>query len=620
MVNEEKELTENVSLEQQAVEALEHEVAEVAVVDYTGYSKEQLVEVLEKQLEKLKEEEVKPTDFRLVDTILKEVKPLFDQVRHAERAEALQKYVAENETEEGFEIKSDETSQQFDSLYKQIRESKAHYFQAIEKGKEKNFALKTELLKRLRELIETEESSSVANKANLETLRKIQDEWKAAGNVASPNNNALWEAYHALIDRFYSNRSIYFELLDLDRKKNLSAKIDICEKAEKLATLAQTENVTGEMLDRANALFEEFRHIGPATRETQEALWQRFKEALDAIYVKRREQLDTQKAEAEENYKKKAEIAELAVSFASFTSTSISEWNERTKALMALQDQWNQQKGFLPREKGKEVADAFWGNVKMFYRNKSEFFRQLEAQREDNLKTKTSLCEEVESYIANAEDSPEKTNRVIQLQKDWRTIGFVPEKFKDSIFDRFKKACDGFFEMKRSKNATIEAEFEANLVKKQAICERLEIESKTNEGDIDKLNVLKSEWNSVGFVPRKDMQTIQKRFNSAVNQYISAMGKVSSADKEKMKLENEVAALRGNTGNTKNLLLKESDIRRKMQTIENDIALWKNNIEFFAKSKTTEKLRADFEKKIERAERELDTFKQQLKIVRSAEQ
>lgn len=599
----------------EATQAEEEITEQISVADYSGLSKNDLLDLLSQQLALIKAENVQMGAFKKVDAVLKEIKPIFDQQRNADKAAALEQYLAENESEEGFAYKADAQSQQFDALYKQIKETKNIYFKDIEKSKEKNFGVKTELLNRLREVVEGAESSPVANKASLEALKKIQDEWKAAGNVASANNNALWDTFHALTDRFYSNRSIYFELLDLDRKKNLSAKIEVCERLEKLLAEVQNVTISGEVLDRANAMFEEFRGIGPATRETQEALWQRFKESLDVIYAKRRQQLEGQKAEAEENYKLKAEIAELTVPFVTFNSTMITDWNDRSKAIMALQDQWNNQKGSMPREKGKVLADTFWGNIKAFYKNKTAFFDNLEAQRAANLQIKVNLCEEVENLVAAGDDSAANTNRVIQLQKDWKTAGFVPEKQRESIYARFKKACDEFFDMKRLKSADTEKSYEDNFLKKVALCEQIEAETKAGNADLSKLNAYKAEFNAIGFVPRKNLQDILKRFNAAINGYIGGMGKVSLSEKEKMRQENSEES--GSSRNTRTPVVKEGEAQRKIQNLENEIATWKNNIEFFAKSKTTEKLRADFEKKIERAEAEVKGLKEQLKSAKA---
>jgi hypothetical protein len=625
MATDEREITEKAELDVQAVETLELEVAEEQEsADYSNFTKKDFVELLEKQLAGLRAGQPKPSDFRRTDEILKDVKQFFDQHRTAERAEALQRYLSENESEEGFDWKADELTQQFEQLYRQLRDEKNKYYQGLEKSKEKNFAVKTELIERLRKLVEADEANSTsADKASLNELKKIQDEWKAAGNIASPHNGALWSAYHALVDRFYSNRSIYYELLELDRKKNLAQKIELCERVEKLVAALETTPMAGAMIDEANAIFEEYKQVGPSTRETQEALWQRFKAALDTIYGKRREQLEGQKQVAEENYRLKAEVVELITPFTTFQSGSINEWNDRTKALLALQDQWNAVKGAMPREKGRELSKNFWAHIKTFFQHKNEFFRQLEAKREENLKAKQALIEGVKAIIEASEDTADSTNRVIQFQKDWKAIGHVPEKFKNSIYDDFKKVCDQYFDRKRNRNQEVEKQFEDNLAKKVQLCDAIEAEAKVGESSLERLNAIKAEWSGIGFVPKKEMQNIQKRYIAAINQYVGSMGKLSASEKAQVVLQNEVALMREDRssggGRGMDLRGKENDLRRKITTVENDIALWKNNIEFFARSKSTEKLRTDFEKKIEKAERELAGMKQQLKIVREAE-
>ena len=601
-------------------ENTEAETTDVHTVDYSTFQKNDFVELLSKLLDDVKEQP-SVAAFRKSEDVLKEVRPLFEQFKTAERAEALAKFKEANDgSEDGFEFKFDETIEKFDKLFKALKEERAKYFNQIEKERDKNFSQKTELLNRLRAIVEGEDNTDPAQiKACFAELKKIQDEWKSAGNINSPHNNTLWQTYHALVDRFYSNRSIYFELLELDRKRNLQHKIELCSKIEKIAEAAKSDTVTGKVLDEAVAIFEEYKHIGPAPKEENELIWTRVKEALDVIYGKRREQLEAQKAESEQVYTLKSSIAELVETFANFTTESISEWNERTKALLALQDQWNNVKGFMPKEKGKELSDKFWGNIKTFFKNKGEFFRQLEGKREENLKAKVAIIEQVEALLTSGDDSQDATNSVIQLQKSFREVGHVPEKDKDNIYERFKKACDSFFDAKRAKNQNIEKEFEANLAKKVALCEQIEAEA-VEGAETSKLADFKAQWAGIGFVPKKDMQSIGKRYISAINKYVSAMGKLSGKEKEQLALQTEVDILKSRGDlSPRELGKKENDIRRKIQQIENDISLYKNNLEFFAKSKNADKLRVDVEAKIKKAEQDLAHFKHQLKVIREAE-
>ncbi len=601
-------------------EEADTDATDVQTVDYSTFQKKDFVELLQKLLADVKEQPSAGI-FRKTEDVLKEVRPFFEQIKSAERKEALLRFKEANDgSEDGFEFKFDAAVEQFDKLFKTLKEERTKYFAQIEKDRDKNFSLKTELLNRLRAIVEGEDHTEPARvKSDFNEFKKIQDEWKNAGNINSPHNNTLWQTYHALVDRFYSNRSIYFELLELDRKRNLQQKIELCSKIEKLAETAKSDTVSSKMLDEAVAIFDEYKHIGPAPKEENELIWQRVKDALDALYGKRREQVEKQKAEADQVYELKASIAELLEPFVSFNADSIAEWNERTKALLALQDQWNNVKGFMPREKGKELSDKFWGNIKIFFKNKADFFRALEQKREENLKAKIAIIEQAEAIVAAGEDNQDATNTIIQLQKAFREIGHVPERDKDTIYDRFKKVCDTFFDAKRAKNSAVEKEFEANLVKKIALCEQIEKEA-TEGAETSKLAAFKAEWASIGFVPKKEMQNISKRYIAAINKYVSAMGKLSGKEREQLALQTEVDILKSKGEfSPKELARKENDIRRKMQQVENDIAIYKNNLEFFAKSKNAEKLKADVEIKIKRAEQDLAHFKRQLKIIREAD-
>ncbi len=616
------------------VQESEDESPAASAVDYSQFSKADFVNLLETQLAAISTASVTPGDFKKADLVLKEVKPLFDQMKRAEREAALQAYVAETGAEEGFEYKYDESVLRFDELYKLIKSQKNTYFQNLDKAKDTNFASKTDLLTRLRELVETDENNAGDPKVSWNEFKKIQDEWKAAGNMNSPHNATLWATYHALVDRYYSNRNIYFELKELDRKRNTSLKTEVIEKVEAMAKASEETPVTRQTIDEANALFEEYKHIGPAPKAEQEVLWGRMKAALDVLYDKRRGQTNEQRKESAQLYEEKSAIYEELVPITSFASNSINDWNDKTKAVMALQDRWNAIKGPMPREEGKELSKKFWAALKTFFHNKGEFFRQLESKREENLRAKVELCEQVEAILAAGEESPEITQTVIELQRQWKNIGQVPEKQKNSIFDRFKAACDAFFNKKRSKNQETEREFEGNLASKIALIERIEAAATAN-ADLSQLNEFKKEWNSIGFVPKKDMQSTQKRYINAVNALVGATGKIPAKDKERIMLQSEAEATRpggrsdrgdradrgdynrGNRdgGNVENK--RESDIRRRITTIENDIATYRNNIEFFARSKNADKLRADIDRKIADAEKQLDDLRHQLRVAQA---
>jgi hypothetical protein len=586
-------------------------------LDYSNFSKKDFVDLGEKLLASIKADGVSISDVKNADNVMKEIKPIFDDLKAREKSEALKKYIADNGNNEGFEFKNDNYVVRFESLSAQIRDAKNSFFQKIERLKEDYFERKTNLLQRLREIVEQEEQGGSKN--NWQEFKKLQEDWKSAGNVNSPHNTSLWSAYNALIDRYFSIRHIQNELKDLDRKKNLTAKTEIVDRIEAIAQTLEESGLSNTTLRQANDLLEEYKHIGPAQREAQDELWKRLKAAFDIIHNKRREQSSQAGALQEEIFGAKARLVENLKPYISFNTDSINEWNAKTKEILAIQDQWNGIKGAMPKDKGKEISREFWSSLKTFFRNKGEFFNKLEAERESNLKAKTSLCEQVEVLLESGDFSPANTDRVVELQKTWKTIGHVPEKFKDKIYDRFKKACDAFFNGKRAKGNEVEKEYEVNLSQKQALCSEIEAAAQAGEADLANLPSYKARYNEIGFVPRKEMQNIQRRFVDAINAYVKASSGVSGKEKEKMLLQNEVdVTLKNDRGNSKELDKKENDIRRKMKKVEDDINLWQNNIEFFARSKNANAVRAEYEEKIKGAEKELSELKQKLKIIVAA--
>ena len=615
MTNDVSELSEHEELAQQSETALAEIEAVEETTDYTSFGKDDFIKLIDEQLAEAKKEGAKTADFKRIDGILKTIKPLFEQIKKTEREEAKQKFVAENESEEGFEFKFDDAVAHFDNTFRQVREVRQQHFQGLDKQKEKNFDVKTQLLAQLRQLVDADENNGNNPGTSWQEFKKIQDEWQAAGNIASPHNGTLWATYQALADRYYSNRNIYFELKDLDSKKNLTLKTDLVAKIEALAQQLGEQTPSRNMIEDANQIFEDYKHLGPAPKAEQEALWKRMKVALDALYNARRAQSEEQKVVLTQNYEIKSKIYETLIPLTSFSSGSINEWNDKTKEVMALQDLWNNTKGQMLREEGKELSRKFWAALKVFFSNKTDFFKHLEAKRDQNLKLKVELCEQAEAILESGDESGAATDKIIELQKQWKQVGQVADKHKEAVFQRFKKACDGYFDRKRNKNSEIDREFEANLAKKMALLAQIETAAQAGEGDLKDLGGYKSQWNSIGYVPKKDMQAVNKRYVDAVNAYVGALGKLSPKEKAQVLLENEVEMVKGGGESNVGLQRKEGDVRRKMQQLEGDIVVWRNNIEFFARSKNSDKLRAEVQSKIDNAQKQFDDLKRQLKVI-----
>lgn len=552
-------------------------------------------------------EHAHPGTYKKVDEITKEVKEAWSQLKQAEKQAAIEAFKAANEdSEEGFDFK-DEAIHAVDQLINHIRTEKQAFFQGLEKAREKALEGKTRLINELRDLVDKDDNSDPAHvNASFKAFKKIQEEWKSLGSVQGPMNQTLWQSYHALVDRFYSNRSIFYELLELDRKKNLQAKEVIAAKLEKLAAAVSNATNLPALLKEAEELFNEYKHIGPAQREENEAMWQRVKKSLDVLFEQKRQIADANKAVFEENLKIKKELAGLMNGYASFQSTSISEWNQASKAVLALQEQWGKLKGGLPREGGKEVSHQFWADLKTFFKHKSDFFGKIDAERKANLAAKQALIEQVEGIVAVGTETPEITQTVIELQKKWKEIGHVPEKQKDSIYTKFKAACDAYFNLKRSASkGAKDAEMDANLAAKQAIL--VEMNAMLKDASLlARLGEVKASWDAIGFVPKKNVKELQDAFRKTWNALIDL---ARTQPKEQLAAWGfELKSLKTESDQSESAA-PSADTRKKIQALENDIAVLTNNLEFFAKSKNSEKLRAEVEKKITAAEKELEKLK-----------
>ena len=390
-----------------------------------------------KQLKELKNEE----DYQRLDKILKAIKPRFDELYELEKNEALQRFVSEGNEADSFEYHSDEGDKEFIAQYGLLKSKRNKHYKDLQNQREDNLKKKERLLEQLREIVDGEESTQSIN-----SVKELQAEWKRIGPVPGAQNKTLWANYNALLDRYYDHRSIYFELKDLDRKKNLEQKLELCEKAE---TLASVEDLKSAIV-QLNDLHEEYKHIGPVPKDDQEALWQRFKSASDAIYAKRKEYFDELKGQFEANLVLKQELISEVTNFLSFTSDRITEWNSKTNEILELQKRW-EAVGGVPKEKAKEINRGFWNNFKKFFAHKNQFFKQLEGQRDDNLLKKNELIQKAEE-LKESTDWDSAAQRFKNLQAQWKEIGPVPEKVRKETYERFKAACDHFFNRRRDQN------------------------------------------------------------------------------------------------------------------------------------------------------------------------
>jgi hypothetical protein len=573
----------------------EEEVEEDQQLDYSNYSKKQMVQVLESFL--------KEDNFSQVGRILKEIKKPFDDLIAQEQDDAYNKYIEEGGEKDGFEYRGDELNQRFIAAFNKLRDRKNEFFNSLEIKKDQNLKTKLEILEKLRELVDTEETG-----ASIKDLKELQVQWKEVGPVPSSQLKSLWANYNALLDRFYDNRSIYFELKELDRKKNYDLKIELCAKAEQLASQDDIRDVIKQL----NDFHEEFKHIGPVPQSEQEAVWERFKAASDAIYAKRKDYYEQLKQELKTNQLAKEALVEKVAAYSEFSSEKISEWNAKTKEIINIQKEW-ESIGSLPKEKAKKINKQFWAAFKGFFNKKGQFFKSIEEERKENLQRKQLLVEKAEA-LKESDDFQNTSEELKNLQKEWKEIGPVPEKYRNEIFNNFKKACDHFFNRRRKNSQVVEKEYEGNLKEKETLCAELEQMIKSGTIDMKRVKAIEVEWGAVGFVPRNSIKNIHKRYTDAIEQVTEKLD-LPEDEKHKLRFKAQFNNMNFGPGSERIIQKKEGVLRRQIATLENDINLWKNNIDFFASSKNADKLKQEFKVKIEKANEQLTNLKEQLKII-----
>jgi hypothetical protein len=574
----------------------EHDLDVMGEQDFSQYTKEQFVEASAKLFDE--------NNFKKVDELLRLMKAEVDRINKEEREEALQKFLAEGGEQDAFEFKSDALIDKFYANYKALKDRKAKYYNELEKRRQKNYDDKNAILQQIKALVEGGDTS----KGSLEKLKELQQKWKEVGPVPPQQADALYSTYDALLDRFYSQKSIEIELIELDRRKNLAAKQEICEKAE---ALAASENIN-TAISALNKLKDEYKSIGPVPKDQQDAIWQRFKAAADAIYERKRKASAEMRRVLEENMKSKRELCIKIEPFAEYNSDRITDWNAKTKEIMALQAEW-EKIGPAPKEVAKDINKQFWSNFKQFFAAKGRFFDQLEKSRQENLSQKIELCLQAEALKDNS-DWDAVTATLKKLQEQWKKIGSVPESQREAVYQRFKAACDYFFERKRNRSQAQEKEFDTNLAKKRTICEQIEALAAAKETDLAKLEELHKAFLAIGFVPRNQIEKITDRLENAITSFLKNLD-MPEEEREKIKFRLQMQSLEGNPDAGRIIAKQEQALRKKIAAMENDISLWKNNLDFFANSKTADKLRRDFQMKIDAAESHLDKLRSQLRAL-----
>ena len=475
--------------------------------------------------------------------------------------------------------------QGFKELYNNYRKERAEYNKALEKEREANLALKEAVIADLKALLEKQEDVN----ATFPAFREIQDRWRAIGPVPAANYRNIIETYQLYVEQFYDMVKINRELRDLDFKKNLEAKEQLCEAAEALA--AQEDVV--EAFKELQKLHEQWKEYGPVAKEFRESIWERFKAATSVINKNYQAHFETIKAQQTENLVKKTALCEKVEEIAEREVKDSNEWNAFSKEIEDIQKEWRTI-GFASKKDNQKVYDRFRAACDKFYGRKREFYTEYKDNINANLEKKVALCEQAEA-LATSTEWKKATDQFIALQKQWKEIGAVPRKKADALWKRFRAACDQFF-AERDKNAKPENDYYGNLKAKQRLLAEINAyELKGNEEDLQAMNEFQKKWQEIGFVPFKEKDNIAKA-------YKEAMAKFSSTRHPRK--------ARGGRQ-----LSEKERLIQKYHALEQDIVTYENNIGFFSLSKSSEPLIKQMQERIAQAKTELNALAEQIRNI-----
>ena len=592
-VQSDEQVLENV--ESQDPAAAEVEQSESAVeAQVVGKSKGELVEMLAQLLEDGSVEDIRSQ--------VEQIKTAFYKI-HRAQVDARLKEVSEQGVEA--EAVQDADELRLKELLKKYRDARDKATAESDKVKEENYRLKCEIIEELKSLISSEETLNVT----FARFRELQARWKEIGQVPQAKVNDLWETYNLHVERFYDFVKINKELRDLDLKKNLEAKQALCEAAE---ALAEQSNIV-EAFRKLQKLHDQWRETGPVAAEQKETLWDRFKAASSVINRRHQEHFESLKQEQLKNLEVKTALCEAAEALVATVPTSHKEWNKANERLIELQAQWRTV-GFAPKKENAKIYDRFRAACDKFFECKHSFYADVKDDMEQNLSLKTALCEAAEALV-ESEDWKAATDKILELQAEWKKIGTVSRRHADAIWRRFRAACDKFFERKSAHFATVEGGYADNLQKKHALIEEMNA-ADVKAGGYELIKEFQRRWSEIGFVPIKHKEEVAKLYKAAVDRLFAV---VRGADRENSlnRFKDKVNSMRQN--GERRLRSEREKLYNRVRQLEQEVATLENNIGFFSKSKGAESFIAEVEEKIVKAKRDIADTIAKIKLIDDGE-
>ena len=532
------------------------------------------------------------------------LKTTFYKIHLAERDAQMKEYLAKGGDPEKYILLPDDTEEAFKAEMQLIKEKRAKIFLAQEEEKQDNLRKKEEIIEKIKAMTTSPEE---ANKS-YQDFKALQQEWKEIKNIPADKANEVWKNYQLYVEQFYDLLKLNSEAREYDFKKNLEIKTKLCEAAEKLA---DEEDVISAF-HQLQELHNEYRESGPVAKELRESIWARFKAASTVINKKHQQHFEDIRTQEEENLNKKTALCEKVEAIAKEENKNSADWENHTKQIIEIQTEWKTI-GFAPQKMNVKIFERFRAACDDFFGRKSEFFTNLKKEFAENAEKKKALVEKAQA-LKDSTDWKSTSDKLIALQKEWKTIGMVPKKYGDQLWNDFLAACNQFFEARNAANAGTRNEEHVNLEKKQDIIAQLKALLE-DAGDDTQATVRKltEEYNAIGHVPYKEKDKLYNEYHAVLDKIFKELN-ISTA---RRRLNNFKTNLKNVAKRGEDALDNERGrLQRRAEQMKQEIQTYENNLGFLnAASKKGNSLIDEMNRKVQKLKDDLELVKQKIKAI-----
>ena len=532
------------------------------------------------------------------------LKTVFYKLHITEREARMKEYIDGGGDPEAYQIMPDEDEETFKQQMAVVREKRARIFQQQEAEKQANLEKKLEIIEKIKAMAT---SPDEANKSYNE-FKELQQQWKDIKNVPADRASELWRNYQLYVEQFYDLLKLNSEAREYDFKKNLETKTKLCEAAEKLA---DEEDVISAF-HQLQELHQQYRETGPVAKELREQIWTRFKAASTVINKRHQQHFEDLRSKEEENLTLKTALCEKVEEISKLENKTASDWEKRSKEIIDIQNQWKTI-GFAPQKMNVKIFERFRAACDDFFGRKSEFFKEMKQAYAANIEKKKALVEKAQA-LADSTDWKVTSDKLINLQKEWKTIGVVPKKIGDQLWHDFLNACNKFFEARNAANAGARNEERENLEKKRSIIEQIKaLVADAANATREKVQALTDEYNKVGHVPYKEKDALYAAYHEALD----AIYKELNVSNKRRRLDDFKSNIRNMAKRGEDAIDNERGrLTRRFEQLKQEIQTYENNLGFLnASSKKGNSLIDEMNRKVQKLRDDLELVRQKIKAI-----